>query len=228
VETEIRWPARIRPPQRGRLTSRRRESLDRLWPRFGVDAVGGDIDPREVFGRHAPLVLEIGFGMGEATVAMAAADPSRDYLAVDVNPVGAADLLDLVDRLGLPNVRIARAEALELASRRLPEQSLDAIHVFFPDPWLKARHHKRRIIHRESVQLLSSRLRPGGTLRCATDCAEYATTMLDTLTAEDSLTNLYEGFAPRYQARPVTKFERRGLAAGRRVFDLAFRRGPGE
>jgi tRNA (guanine-N7-)-methyltransferase len=228
VETEPRQRVRTYPPQRSRLTQRRRDALSRLWPRFGVgiDICGKELDLSEVFGRSAPVVLEIGFGMGEATVAMAAADPQRNYLAVDVNLAGVADLLDLLDREALANVRVARGDALDLVGHQLGEQSLAAIHVFFPDPWRKARHRERRLVQPEHVRTLSSRLRPGGHLHCATDSVEYATSMLATLTAEDSLTNVYERFAPRHEQRPLTKFEQRGLAAGRPVFDLAFLRTP--
>ena len=136
---------------------------------------------------------------------------------------GIANLLDLVERHGLDNVRVARGDALELVAG-LPEAALDAVHVFFPDPWPKARHHKRRLIQPAHVALLRSRLAPGGTLHCATDWAEYAAAMRQTLDADPGLVNAHDGYAPRPAHRPVTKFERRALTAGREIFDLVHRR----
>ncbi|SCF29888.1 tRNA (guanosine(46)-N7)-methyltransferase TrmB [Micromonospora mirobrigensis] len=213
-------------PRRGRMSGRQTDALDRLRPTYGFDIateLTGPLDPATLFGRRAPLVLEIGSGMGDATAVMAAADPGRDYLAVEVHTPGIANLLDLVQRQGLHNVRVAEGDALDLV-RALPEGSLDAVHVFFPDPWPKSKHHKRRIIQPEHVALLRSRLVPGGTLHCATDWAPYAESMRETLTADPELVDVHGGYAPRPAHRPVTKFERRALAAGRPVFDLVHRR----
>ncbi|MFC6021468.1 tRNA (guanosine(46)-N7)-methyltransferase TrmB [Plantactinospora solaniradicis] len=182
------------------------------------------IDLVDLFGRRAPVVLEIGSGMGDATAAMAAADPGRNYLAVEVHTPGIANLLALTERHGLTNVRIARGDALDLVRHLLPPDALDAVHVFFPDPWPKPRHHKRRLIQPSHVALLRSRLAAGGTLHCATDWAEYAESMLQTLTADPELANAYPGYAPRPAYRPVTKFERRGTTAGRPILDLIFHR----
>ncbi|SCG76361.1 tRNA (guanosine(46)-N7)-methyltransferase TrmB [Micromonospora inositola] len=219
--------ARIRTfhPRRGRMSGRQLDALDRLWPAYGLDIadLDGPFDPTALFGRQAPLVLEIGSGMGDATAAMAAADPDRHYLAVEVHTPGIANLLDLADRHAPGNVRVARGDALDLV-RALPEGSLDAVHVFFPDPWPKARHHKRRLIQPGHVALLRSRLAPGGTLHCATDWADYAESMRETLTADPELVDTHGGFAPRPAHRPVTKFERRAVTAGRPVFDLIHRR----
>jgi tRNA (guanine-N7-)-methyltransferase len=187
-----------------------------------VDRAG---DLGAVFGRGAPVVLEIGSGMGEATTVMAAADPDRDYLAVEVHRPGLANLLAGVAAAGLANVRVVEGDALDLL-RGLDPGALDAVHAFFPDPWPKARHHKRRLVQPAHAALIASRLRPGGTLHLATDHAAYAEHMLTTLTAEPRLSNVYSSWAPRLAARPVTKFERRGLDAGRVVFDLTFRRTP--
>ncbi|MFF5173113.1 tRNA (guanosine(46)-N7)-methyltransferase TrmB [Micromonospora sp. NPDC000089] len=218
-------PIRTFHPRRGRLTARQTDALARLWPAYGIDVtdLDGPVDPAAFFGRGAPVVLEIGSGMGDATAAMAAADPGRDYLAVEVHTPGIANLLDLAQRHGLGNVRLARGDALDLV-RAMPEGTLDAIHVFFPDPWPKSRHHKRRIIQPGHVALLRSRLAPGGTLHCATDWAEYAESMRETLTADPGLTDPHGGFAPRPAHRPVTKFERRAQTAGRPIFDLMHER----
>ncbi|WP_410814037.1 tRNA (guanosine(46)-N7)-methyltransferase TrmB [Micromonospora sp. 067-2] len=213
-------------PRRGRMSSRQTDALERLWPAYGLDVPDGPVPPVDLaglFGRRAPVVLEIGSGMGDSTAAMAAADPDRDYLAVEVHTPGIANLLDLVDGGGLGNVRIAQGDALDLVSG-LPEASLDAVHIFFPDPWPKARHHKRRIVQPAHVALLRSRLTSGGTLHCATDWAEYAEAMRQTLDADPGLADAYGGFAPRPAHRPVTKFERRALTAGRPVADLIYRR----
>ncbi|MGC4808163.1 tRNA (guanosine(46)-N7)-methyltransferase TrmB [Micromonospora sp. DT233] len=213
-------------PRRGRMSARQVDDLARLWPAYGLtiaDGLAAPMDPASLFGRRAPLVLEIGSGMGDATASMAAADPDRDYLAVEVHTPGIASLLGLVESGGLGNVRVAEGDALELV-RALPEASLDAVHVFFPDPWPKSRHHKRRIIAPAHVALLRSRLVPGGTLHCATDWAEYAESMRATLTADPGLRDVHGGYAPRPAHRPVTKFERRAQRAGRPVFDLIHRR----
>lgn len=239
-------------PRRGRLSGRHLDALERLWPRYGLtippappapagitpaddvphgnasaDGAPGDVAPIDLvalFGRRAPVVLEIGSGMGDATAAMAAADPARDYLAVEVHTPGIANLLALTEQHGLSNVRVARGDALDLLRHLLPPDRLDAVHVFFPDPWPKPRHHKRRLIRPAHVALLRSRLVSGGTLHCATDWAEYAGAMLATLTADPDLVNASAGYAARPAYRPVTKFERRGIAAGRPIFDLIFNR----
>jgi len=204
-------PIRTFHPRRGRLSGRHHDALGRLLPRYGV----GDGEP---IGSGRPLVLEIGFGMGEATAAMAAADPDRDYVGVEIHTPGIANLLALVEERGLGNVRVARADALEFVRDRLAPDSLDAIHVFFPDPWPKARHHKRRLIQPGHVALLASRLRGGGTLHCATDDAGYATAMRATLDGHRDMAG-----AATVQ-RPVTKFEQRAIDAGRAVFDLVYRK----
>ena len=213
--------------RRGRRSGRRVDAFHRLWPLHGLSVAQGpsaQLDSAELFGRCAPVVLEIGSGMGEATADMAAADPARDYLAVEVHAAGVADLLVLVEARRLTNVRVAHGDALDLLRHQIAPNSLDAVHVFFPDPWPKARHHKRRLIQPGHIALLGSRLAPGGVLRCATDSAGYAAAMLEALTADPSLDNVYDGYAPRCDVRPLTKFERRGTEAGRIVFDLVFQR----
>ncbi|MBX9244818.1 tRNA (guanosine(46)-N7)-methyltransferase TrmB [Actinotalea ferrariae] len=222
-------PLRTFHPRRAPLGPARRDALERLWPELGLsvhDAASRDgaLDRRALFGRDAPLVVEIGSGMGEAVAAMAAADPGRDYLAVEAHLPGIANLLLRLEAAGIGNVRVAHGDALELLRRCVPEASLDAVHVFFPDPWPKARHHKRRIIAPEHVALLRSRLVPGGVLHCATDWLPYAEVMLEVLGADPGLENPYGGFAPRPAHRPVTHFEQRGLDLGHEVRDVVVRR----
>ena len=219
-------PIRTFHPRRGRMSGRHADAMAAVWPVFGLTVLDGDRTPLDVaglFGRSAPTVLEIGFGMGDTTAAMAAADPDRDYLAVEVHTPGIGNLLSLVGEMGLTNVRVAHGDAMELV-RKLPVGGLDAVHAFFPDPWPKARHHKRRLIQPANVALLRERLRPGGTLHCATDWAHYAEAMAETLGADPGLANQHEGFAPRPAHRPETKFERRGVTSGRAIFDLIYRR----
>ena len=219
-------PIRTFHPRRGRMSGRHADAMAEVWPVYGFTVVDGDrapLDLAELFGRDAPKVLEIGFGMGDTTAAMAAADPGRDYLAVEVHTPGIGNLLALVGERGLTNVRVAHGDAMELV-RKVPAGSLDAVHVFFPDPWPKARHHKRRLIQPANVVLLRERLRVGGTVHCATDWAHYAEAMAGTLDGDPGLVDEHDGFAPRPGHRPETKFERRGVASGREIFDLVYRR----
>jgi len=210
--------------RRGRMRTGRLDALTRLGPVFGVP--DGPVDRVALFGRRAPLVLEIGSGMGDATVAMAAADPDRDYLAVEVHTAGVANLLVRLESSELDNVRVVHGDAMALVRDRLAPASLDAIHVFFPDPWPKARHQKRRLIQPSWVALMTDRLVPGGLLHCATDAADYAEQMLAVLGGEAALANVHTRFAPRPAHRPDTRYEERGRAAGRASFDLLFRKSP--
>jgi tRNA (guanine-N7-)-methyltransferase len=222
TETAEHRPIRTFHPRRGRMGNRHADAQAALWPRFGFTVHDGDRTPLDLatlLGRAAPVVLEIGFGMGDSTAAMAAADPARDYLAVEVHTPGIGNLLALVGELGLTNVRVARGDAMELVHRIAPG-SLDAVHIFFPDPWPKARHHKRRLIRPGNVALLRERLRPGGSLHCATDWPHYAAAMAETLDADPGLRLAGHDRADR----PETKFERRGTAAGRPITDLRYLR----
>ncbi|HEX6873952.1 MAG TPA: tRNA (guanosine(46)-N7)-methyltransferase TrmB [Micromonosporaceae bacterium] len=227
----VRHPARVRTfhVRHGRTSGRHLTALNRHWGRYGV-TVSQDTpsvwDLTALFGRTAPVVLEIGSGMGETTITMAAADPARDYLAVEVHRPGIANLLELIAAHGLTNVRVAAGDALDLLRHHLAPASLAAMHVFFPDPWPKVRHHKRRLIRPDHVRLIANRLAPGGTLHCATDWADYAGAMLAVLSADPDLANTVAGYAPRPEHRPTTRFERRGVEAGRDIFDLVFRRRP--
>jgi tRNA (guanine-N7-)-methyltransferase len=221
-------PAAIRTfkLRRGRISGRHEHALATLTGDYGVPGPEAAADPVALFGRDAPLVLEIGSGMGEATAAMAAADPGRDYLATEVHVAGAASLLALAAERGLDNVRVAGCDAAELVPHLAPG-SLAAVHVFFPDPWPKARHHKRRLIRPAMVALLRSRLRQGGILHCATDWPPYAEVMLAVLGADPELANTAQGYSGRPEHRPVTKFEQRGIEAGRPIRDLVFARTSG-
>jgi tRNA (guanine-N7-)-methyltransferase len=182
------------------------------------------VDLAALFGRDAPVVLEIGSGMGDATAEMAAADPDHDFLAVEVHTAGVADLLGLVEERGLSNVRVAMGDAMHLVARQLAPGSLAAVHAFFPDPWPKSRHHKRRLIRPDRVAMLRTTLRNGGRLHCATDWPDYAQAMREALDGDPQLSNVYNGFAPRPPWRPVTLYERRAITAGRDIHDLEYRR----
>ncbi|MBL8489337.1 MAG: tRNA (guanosine(46)-N7)-methyltransferase TrmB [Rhodocyclaceae bacterium] len=193
-------------------------------PRWGVPYQSGALDLEAVFGRRAPLVLEIGFGMGETTATIAAARPETDFIGVEVHTPGVGSLLKEIASRGLTNVRVVQHDVMEVARDMIPEASLAGIHLFFPDPWPKKRHHKRRLVRPDFVALLARRLAPGGYFHCATDWEEYAAWMLGVLAAEPLLENTASGYAPRPDHRPLTKFEQRGLRLGHGVRDLVFRR----
>lgn len=199
-------------------------ALVELGPRFVLPFAPRVLDAQAVFGRRAPLVLEIGFGMGDATVAIAAARPECDFVGVEVHEAGVGALLRKIGEHSLHNVRIVRHDALEVLQQMLAPGSLAAVHLFFPDPWPKKRHHKRRLVQHAPVSLLASRLEPGGVLHCATDWEPYAEQMLQVLSAEPLLRNTADGWAARPAYRPQTRFESRGLRLGHGVRDLIFER----
>ena len=211
---------------RARLTDGQRAAWDRWWPVRGHDVAGLvngalDYDPAAWFGRAAPLILEIGSGMGESTAALAAAEPDVDHLAVEVFEPGIAALL--MRATELTNLVVLRGDAVTLLSEKVPEASLAGIRIFFPDPWPKRRHHKRRLVQPAFAALAATRLRPGGTLHMATDWADYAEQMRAVADAEPRLVG---GEVPRPPWRPVTKFEARARAEGRDVHDFVYRRPP--
>ncbi|MER0447171.1 tRNA (guanosine(46)-N7)-methyltransferase TrmB [Streptomyces sp. Edi4] len=213
-------------PRRSRVTTGQGEYLERLWPVWGFDIDGlRKIDPAELFD-GLPVVLEIGFGMGEATAQMAADDPATGILAVDVHTPGQGNLLGLAERGGLTNIRVANGDAIILLREMLEPDALDGMRVFFPDPWPKKRHHKRRLIQPEFLTLAATRLKPGAVLHCATDWEDYAEQMLEVLEAHPDFENTVEGggYAPRPPFRPLTRFEGQGLDKGHVVHDLLFRR----
>ncbi|PRH76820.1 tRNA (guanosine(46)-N7)-methyltransferase TrmB [Streptomyces solincola] len=213
-------------PRRSRVTAGQADALERLWGTWGLDVDGQRrLDLGAMFD-GLPVVLEIGFGMGEATARMAADDPSTGILAVDVHTPGQGNLLGLADRAGLTNVRVANGDAIILLREMLAPDALAGVRVYFPDPWPKKRHHKRRLIQPEFLTLAASRLRPGALLHCATDWEPYAEQMLEVLGAHPDFANTSAdgGFAPRPAFRPLTRFEGQGLDKGHLVHDLLFRR----
>ena len=204
------------------MSEAQRRSLDTLLPRFGIPYAPRLLDLDASFERVAPRVLEIGFGMGETTAVIAQAHPDIDYLGIEVHSPGVGALLKVLGEQNITNIRIIQHDAVEVLQHMLPVGSLDGVHLFFPDPWPKKRHHKRRLVQPPLVALLASRLKPGGYLHMATDWEEYAVQMLEVLGAEPALQNSAEGFAPRPASRPQTKFETRGLKLGHPVRDLLF------
>jgi tRNA (guanine-N7-)-methyltransferase len=224
VNEPARRPIRTYVLRQGRTTAAQARAHRVLLPVWGIPFRPETIDLERAFGRAAPKVLEIGFGMGETTARIAAAHPEIDYLGVEVHKPGVGGLLNRIDALGLQNVRVIQHDAVEVLERMLPPATLDGVHIFFPDPWPKKRHHKRRLIQAAFVKLLASRMKPAAYLHVATDWGDYARQILETLTQDPALVNTAEGFAPRPETRPETKFERRGVALGHRVWDLVFRK----
>jgi len=209
--------------RRGRVSASQADALERLWPAYGVDVDGTPLELDALFGRRAAVVLEIGSGMGEATAQAAAADPGRDVLAVDVHTPGHGNLLKLAEAAGLANVRVADGDARVLLRDMLGPGVLEEVRVWFPDPWPKARHAKRRLLTADFLALVASRLRPGGLLHVATDWQPYAAQVAAALAAAPELELVSTERPP---SRPTTRFERQGRAAGRASFDLLARATP--
>jgi tRNA (guanine-N7-)-methyltransferase len=210
--------------RQGRTTAAQARARALLAPVYGIPFVPEPLDLDRAFGRAAPKVLEIGFGMGETTAAIAAAHPETDYLGVEVHSPGVGSLLNRIEALGLTNVRIIQHDAVEVLESMIAPETLDGVHLFFPDPWPKKRHHKRRLVQAPFVTLLAARLRAGGYVHAATDWEDYAHQILAVLAAEPALENAVAGFAERPASRPQTKFERRGVGLGHRVWDAVFRK----
>ncbi|WSY36655.1 tRNA (guanosine(46)-N7)-methyltransferase TrmB [Streptomyces sp. NBC_00887] len=213
-------------PRRSRVTAGQEDALQRLWPKWGLDIDGLRVLALPELFDGLPVVLEIGFGMGEATAQMAADDPATGILAVDVHTPGQGNLLGLADRAGLSNIRVANGDAIILLREMLEPQALDGLRVYFPDPWPKKRHHKRRLIQPEFLDLVAQRTKPGAVIHCATDWEPYAEQMLEVLTAHPLFENTQAdgGFAPRPEFRPLTRFEGQGLDKGHVVRDVLFTR----
>ena len=208
----------------GRTTDAQARAFETWAPQFRLPYQDQALDLPASFGREAPTVLEIGFGMGEATAQIAQALPDMNFIGCEVHEPGVGALLKRIGEQGLTNLRIVQHDAVQVLQHMIAPASLAGVHVFFPDPWHKKRHHKRRLIQPPLVALLASRLKPGGYLHCATDWQPYAEQMLQVLSAEPALRNTAADYAPRPSYRPLTKFENRGLRLGHGVWDLVFTR----
>jgi len=208
----------------GRLSDGQARALASLAPRYCIPYEKSAVDLNRFFGRVAPTILEIGTGMGETTAHIAGLMPEKNFLGVEVHTPGIGSLLKLIDEHSLQNLRLIQHDAVEVVTHMIQPASLAGVHIFFPDPWHKARHQKRRLIQTAFVELLASRIAVGGYLHCATDWEDYATQMLAVLSSEPCLVNTAKDYADRPSYRPVTKFERRGLRLGHGVWDLVFRR----
>jgi tRNA (guanine-N7-)-methyltransferase len=210
--------------RQGRITRAQARALAELAPRFVLPFVAAPVDLTAVFGREAPRTLEIGFGMGETTAETARAHPERDFIAVEVHSPGVGALLRRLQALALANVRVIQHDAVDVVRTMIAPETLDAVQIFFPDPWPKQRHHKRRLVQPPFAALLASRLKAGGMLHLATDWEDYAQQMLAVLSATPGLANPASGFAPRPATRPLTRFEQRGERMGHQVWDVVFHR----
>ncbi|MFZ2541914.1 MAG: tRNA (guanosine(46)-N7)-methyltransferase TrmB [Gallionella sp.] len=238
--------------RQGRVSPAQQRAVDTLLPRFGIPYSAQPLDLAQAFGRIAPKILEIGFGMGDSTATIALAHPENDYLAIEVHTPGVGNLLKLIDTQQISNIRIIQHDAVEVLRDMIGKQTLDGVHIFFPDPWHKARHNKRRLIQAPFIAQLVQKLKPacpdgttshstklpkddsqvagyelgrrGGYIHVATDWQDYAEQVLAVLNAEPLLENTAEDYAPRPDYRPLTKFEQRGIRLGYGVWDLVFRR----
>lgn len=221
-EAAERRPIRSYVLRGGRMGPGQQRALEEWGPQYVVPFSQTPLPWGDVFGRQAPCVLEIGFGMGDATAHIAGACPHLNFIGVEVHPPGVGALLKLVGEQGLRNVRVVAHDAVEVLRHMVAPRSLQGVHIFFPDPWHKKRHHKRRLIQAPLVQMLAQRLCVGGYLHCATDWQPYAQQMLQVLSAQSGLRNTCTDFAPRPDYRPLTRFEQRGLRLGHGVWDLVF------
>lgn len=217
-------PVRTYVLRQGRTSAAQKQACMRLLPRFGIRYAPRVLDFAEAFGRQAPKILEIGFGMGGATAQIAAAHPEQDFLALEVHTPGVGKLLQLIEERSLTNLRLIQHDAVEVVRDMIAPQALSGVHIFFPDPWPKKRHHKRRLIQPEFVALLANRMASGAYLHLATDWEDYAQQILAVLAAEPSLENSAADYAPRPVYRPETKFEARGVKLGHGVWDIVFRK----
>ncbi|HEY6821925.1 MAG TPA: tRNA (guanosine(46)-N7)-methyltransferase TrmB [Burkholderiales bacterium] len=213
-------PIRSYVLRQGRTTPAQKRALDELFPRYGLPFAHERIDAERIFGRRAPLVLEIGSGMGETTAAIAADHPELDFIAVEVHGPGVGSLLKRIREAGLENVRILRHDAVEVLEHMIGDSTLSAVHLFFPDPWPKKRHHKRRLVQPSFAELLAAKLKPGGALHAATDWPEYAQ-HIEAVFAGNAL---YKRASGGLVARPATKFENRGVKLGHSITELYFTR----
>jgi tRNA (guanine-N7-)-methyltransferase len=226
--TDPEYPRPIRSfvTRAGRITPGQQRALEELWPKYGVEFSDAVLELPRLFGRQAPVTLEIGFGNGDNLAQLARSHAERDFLGIEVHRAGIGRLLLALEHEALGNVRIVCHDAVEVLARQLHRDCLDEILILFPDPWPKKRHHKRRLLQAAFAELAASRLRPGGVMRLATDWQPYAQEMLEVLNASAMLENLdgSNGYVPRPREREPTRFERRGERLGHEVWDLAFRR----
>jgi tRNA (guanine-N7-)-methyltransferase len=225
--TQHHRPIRSYVLRQGRLTTGQQRAFDTLWPRFGVEFTGQGVNLQSLFGNDHPVYMEIGFGNGDSLAQMAAAHPENNYLGIEVHSPGVGHLLLKIEELGLENIRIMRHDAVEVLARSIGDSELAGIFLFFPDPWHKKRHHKRRILQPQLVSQLARVIRPGGVFHAATDWQDYAEHMLATLSdAEQSFGNAAGPgrFSGRPDYRPLTKFEQRGQRLGHGVWDVIFHR----
>ncbi|MBP8035374.1 MAG: tRNA (guanosine(46)-N7)-methyltransferase TrmB [Burkholderiaceae bacterium] len=210
--------------RRSHMTQGQQQALDAYLDKWSITYRPEQLDLDQAFERSAPTILEIGFGMGETTEQIALARPQDNFLGVEVFNAGVGALLKRIEGSALQNIRIIQHDAVEVLRDMIAPNSLAGVHIYFPDPWPKKRHHKRRLIQPPLIELLSSRMAPGAYLHCATDWEHYALQMLEVLSAETSLANTAENFAPRPDFRPLTKFENRGIRLGHGVWDLIFKK----
>jgi tRNA (guanine-N7-)-methyltransferase len=224
LANELHRPIRSFVVRAGRMSQKQERGLTEGMTRFGVNYALTMCDWSERFGRSAPLILEIGFGMGQTTAEIATAQPEKNFLGVEVHPPGVGNLCNLLDERALSNVRVIQHDAVEVLQNMIAPDSLSGVHIYFPDPWHKKRHNKRRLVQPPLVSLIASRLAPGGYLHLATDWVPYAQQMLDVLSAEPLLKNAAVDYSQRPDWRPQTKFESRGIKLGHEVRDLLFLR----
>ncbi len=215
-------PIRSYVLRQGYFSNTQRHACDVLLPHYGIPFSEVPVDFDGIFGRSAPRILEIGSGMGETTAAIAKHYPDKDFIAIEVHAPGIGSLLDRIEKCQLPNLRIIPHDAAAVIQQMFTDESLDGIHIFFPDPWPKARHHKRRLIQPDFVSLLCSRMKSGAYLHIATDWENYAEHILQVLNSEKRLSNTTAGYTPRPVSRPLTKFEQRGMKLGHTIRDMIF------
>ncbi len=206
----------------GRLSTAQARALEALGPKYLVEYKREQLDLEAAFGRKAPVILEIGFGMGNTTAHIARLMPEKDFIGVEVHTPGVGSLLKQIGEQDITNLRLIQHDVVEVLNHMIADGSLAGVHVFFPDPWHKARHNKRRLIQSPFVKVLCDKLAVGGYIHCATDWEDYAVQMLEVLGNEPQLRNTAEGYAPQPEYRPLTKFENRGIKLGHGVWDLVF------